>query len=100
MSPKLSSSSYTFQTRGCKKGLQQTLTGTEKVQDVASVKRYGVAYYKAISPAGIGKAPHSSLSEQHKEQRQCAFGRNPTKSRQMSVETSQFDTNTVSDFWL
>lgn len=40
------------------------------MQDVVSVKRSGVAYYKAISPAGMGKAPRSSLAERHKERRQ------------------------------
>lgn len=37
------------------------------MQDVVSVKHSGVAYYKAISPAGTGKAPRSSLAEKHKE---------------------------------
>lgn len=34
---------------------------------VVSLKCSGVAYYKAISPAGMGKAPHRSLAERDKE---------------------------------
>lgn len=64
------------------------------MQDAASVKRSGVAYYKAISPAGTGKAPWLRGT------RNEGNGRSTTKSRETSVETSQFDTGIECDFQL
>lgn len=51
----------------------------EKMQYVVSMKCSGAAHYKAINLAGMGKAPHSSLAESNKEQRQWKKLQNPGK---------------------